>query len=269
MLLFTAAILLAIAGGCWWLQRVAFDPGVSGQAAAEVFDDVALRQQVAAAVGAATTERMGQPADALAGGILANFPLMLNDPQVSEVLAEVVSEAHGRLIGERAGPPDLDGQQMVLFVRHQSVFDVPAATLAVEEVGWLATVATIVRWIMVLAAVAGVIALVLGVMAHPSRADVVFSLGVLCVAGAVSVFLLGYVVPAYAIDPLTDEPWTTLIAAVARTKLPVVAGLSAVLAVVGCVLVFATVGLGRRKTKTWSAPVRPARYSSEQRQWSR
>lgn len=269
MLLLVAAVLLALAGGCWWLQRVAFDPGVSGPAAEAVFEDGALREQVATAVGAATAERMGQPAEALAGGILANFPLMLRDPQVGEILAGIVGESHARLIGERAEPPQIDGQQMVLFVRHQSVFDVAAAALPVDEIGWLAAVDTITRWVMVLSLVAGVAALVLGILARPSRGDVLFSLGVLCVAGAIAAFLLGYVVPAYAIDALADEPWASLFPAVARTQLPAVGAWSAVLAVIGCVLVLATAGFGRRKTKTWSAPVRPARYSSEQRQWSR
>jgi hypothetical protein len=46
-----------------------------------------------------------------------------------------------------------------------------------------------------------------------------------------------------------------------------VAGLSVVLAVVGVMLVFGSMG-SRRKQKGWSSPVRVNRYRGEQRRWS-
>ena len=66
---------------------------------------------------------------------------------------------------------------------------------------------------------------------------------------------------------LNDGDWVDVIPAVANDELTVVAGLSVVLAVVGVMLVFGSVGF-RRKQKGWSSPVRVNRYRGEQRRWS-
>jgi hypothetical protein len=269
LLFFVAALLFAIAGGGWWLQRVAFDPGVSRDVADAVYDDPELRREVATLVATAAADRLGQPADQLGTWIEANFPAMLRDSGVRAVLRDVIGQAHGKLIGERSEPVQVTGQQMVEIVRNENVFDLPAVVIPVEEISWLSTVRATLAWLVPITAIAGLLVTVLGIIAHPNRADAVFGIGVFCIVAAVLAFLLGYLVPAYGIPALTDEAWSSLIPAVADARVGVVGSLSVGLAILGCVLVFASAGVRRRKTKGWSSPVRPTRYRTEQRQWSR
>jgi hypothetical protein len=268
-LFFVAAILLAIAAGGWWLQRVAFDPATSRGVADVILDEDRLRTEVATLVATAATERVAVPADQLSVQIAGWLPLMADDRAAGPVVDEIITQAQQRLIGARDEPVTITGQQMVQLVRNESAFDLPAVELPVQPISWLSTVRQVVTWLVPIAAIAGLVAVVLGIFAHPNRADALFGIGVFCIVAAVLAFLFGYVVPAYAITPLTDEPWAAVIPAVAQSKVELIAGMSVLLALVGSILVFATVGVRRRKTKGWSAPVRRTSYQSEQRQWSR
>lgn len=269
LLLFVAAVLLAVAAGGWWMQRVVFDPAAGGRVVDAALGDDALRVDVATAIAGATAERLGRPAEQLATGIEANFQLMLNDLQVREVLTDVVRHAQARLVGRQDDPVELTGQEMVFIVRDQHVFDVAPAVVSVDSIGWLSAIRSIVNLMVPVAAVLGAIALVLGIVARPTREDAAFGVGVFCIVTAVLTFVLAYAVPAFAIPALTDGAWPGIFPAIAEDRLGVIGGLSVVLAIAGCVLIFGSAGFRRRKAKGWSSPVRPARYSSEQRQWSR
>lgn len=269
LLFFLAAILLALAAGGWWLQRVAFDPATSRGVASEIFKDPELRNEVATLVATAATERVAVPADQLAVMVNEWIPLMVNDPAAGPVIDDIITQVHRRVIGERSEPVTISGRQMVQLVRNENAFDLPDVEIPVAEISWLSTVRTTVQWLVPITAIAGLVAVVLGIITHPSRSDAIFGIGVFCILAAVLAFMLGYVVPAYAITALTDEKWSGLIPAVAEAKIALVGGLSVALALIGCVLVFGSVGFRRRKSKGWSSPVRQATYKAEQRQWSR
>ena len=264
---FAAAILLAIAAGGWWLQRVAFSPSASRAVASEVFDIDAIQAQVVKGVSTATAERLGRSAPDIEQELVRNMPGLLADQGARDVLADIVSDAHARVIGSREEPVTVTGQQMVHLVRTQAVFDVPAVTIPVETIGWLSTIRAALSWVVPIAALAGLGSLVLGVLAHPRKADAIFGIGVFCILAAVLAMILGYAVPAFALPALNDGDWVDVIPAVANDELTVVAGLSVVLAVVGVMLVFGSMG-SRRKQKGWSSPVRVNRYRGEQRRWS-
>lgn len=264
---FAAAILIAIAAGGWWLQRVAFSPSASGAVAHEVLEIDSIQDQVVKAVSTATAERLGRPAADLEQELISWMPALLADPTARGVLADIVSDAHARVIGTQDEPVTITGQQMVQLVRAQQVFDVPAVTIPVEKVGFLSAIRSALSWLIPIAALAGFAALVLGILAHPRKADAVFGIGVFCILSAVLGMILGYAVPAFALPALNDNDWVDVIPAVANDELTLVAGLSVVLAVVGVVLVLSSMG-SRRKTKGWSSPVRVNRYRGEQRRWS-
>ena len=264
---FVAAILLAVAAGGWWLQRIAFSPTASRDVAREVFEIESVQRDVVSRVSAAAAERTGRPAADFEQLLVTNWRAFLADPQAGDVLADVVSQAHARIIGTQSEPVTITGHQMVPLVRDQAVADVAAITVPVEKVGWLSTLRSTLSWVVPIAAIAGLVALVLGILAHPRRADAVFGVGVFCILAAVLAMVLGYAVPAFALPALNDSPWVDVIPAVANDELTIVAGLSVVLAVVGVVLVFGSIGF-RRKQKGWSSPVRVNRYRGEQRRWS-
>jgi hypothetical protein len=263
LLFFAAAILLALAAGGWWLQRVAFSPSSSRQVAREVFSDPELRGELATVVAGAAADTVGVPENQLTiqvNSVAAN-------PQAAEFLADIVADAHARMVGA-GGPVQITGQQMVEIVRDQRAASLPAVTLPVETVSVLDTIRTTLRWLVPIAAIAGLVAVVLGILAHPARADAFFGIGVFCILAAVLAMVFGYVVPTFLVPALSDSPWIEVIPAAADDQLRTVAGLSCVLAIVGVVLIITSAGFRRRKT-SWSSPVRVNRYGSgEQRRWS-
>jgi hypothetical protein len=261
LLFFAAAILLAFAAGGWWLQRVAFTPSISRAVAREVFTDPALRGQLATVVAGAAADTVGVPANQLTLQVNSTVA----NPQAAEFLVDIVADAHARMVGA-GGPVQITGQQMVEIVRDQRAATLPAVTLPVEKVSVLDTIRTSLRWLVPLAALAGLVAVVLGILAHPARADAFFGIGVFCIVAAVLTMVLGYVVPTFLVPVLSDNPWIEVVPAVADSQLRTVAGLSCVLAIVGVVLIITSAGFRRRKT-SWSAPVRVNRYG-EQRRWS-
>jgi hypothetical protein len=261
LLFFAAAVLLALAAGGWWLQRVAFDPSSSQTVARDVLKDADIRAQIADVVAGAAAESVGIPANQLS----VNIDTLAQNPAAAELLTEVIADAHARVIGS-GGPVQITGAQMVNLVRDERAAVAPTVTLPVEEVPILDTIRTSLQWFVPIAALAGLAALVLGVLAHPERAEAFFGIGVFCILAAVLAMVLGYVVPAFVLPALNDNVWLAVIPAVAEREVPTVAGLSAALALVGVVLIFGASGFRRRKT-SWSSPVRISRYS-EQRRWS-
>jgi hypothetical protein len=261
LLFFAAAVLLALAAGGWWLQRIAFDPSASEAVAREMFAHPELRDQLAAVVAPAAVEAVGMAENEVSLTVVN----VAAHPQAAEFLADIVADVHARMVGA-GGPVQITGQQMVEIVRDQRAAALPAVTLPVEQVAVLDTIRTILRWLVPLAAIAGLVAAALGVLAHPARADAVFGIGVFCILAAVLAMTLGYVVPTFLVPVLSDNPWIEVIPAVADDQLRTVAGLSCVLAIVGVVLIISSAGFRRRKT-SWSSPVRVNRYG-EQRRWS-
>jgi hypothetical protein len=261
LLFFIAALLLALAAGGWWLQRVAFEPESSRAVAREVFQDAEIRAQLAAAIAPAAATTLGIPENELVLIVDRNSA----NPQAAEFLADIVADAHARVVGA-GGPVQITGPQMVNIVRNQSVAELPAVTLPVEEVAILDTIRTVLRWFVPVAALIGLVAAVLGVLTHPERSDAVFGIGVFCILAGVLAMVLGYVVPMFLIPALSDDLWAEVIPAVANNELRTVAGLSCAMAIIGVVLILGSASFRRRKT-SWSSPVRVTRYN-EQRRWS-
>ena len=142
-------------------------------------------------------------------GIPANqLTLQINtvvaNPEAAPFLTDIVADSHPRLIGS-GGPVQITGQQMVDIVRNQNVATLPAVTLPVETVGILDTIRTALQWVVPIAALAGLAAVVLGVIAHPERADAIFGIGVFCILAAVLAMVLGYVVPTFLLPVFTDN----------------------------------------------------------------
>lgn len=260
---FIAAILLAIAAGGWWLQRVAFDPSTSRAVAREVLENDDIRNQLSTLIASTAAEAMDVPADQL--GLTIN--VLTQNPNAADLLTDVISDAHAHMIGARDEPVQITGAQMVTIVRDQRVAELPPVIVPVEEVPLLNTVRTTLSWLVPIAALAGLAGLILGLIAHPRRADAFFGIGVFCILSAVLAMVLGYAIPAFALPALSDNMWMDVIPAAANEQLALISGLSLVLAVVGVILIISSVGFRRRKTKSWSSPVRVGRYN-EQRHWS-
>ena len=179
-------------------------------------------------------------------------------------MAQIITDAHAKLIGERSAPVEITGAQLVQLTRNEAVGGLPPVVLPVEEVGVLSTIREALRWAVPIAAVVGAVALLLGLVAHPRKSDAVFGIGMFCILAGLVAVGLGYLVPVYALPHLTDNAWVAAIPAIARYALPVVIVASIVLVAGGLTLMIAAAAARRRKA--WSAPV-PIRYGDQHR-WS-
>ena len=261
LLFFLAAVCLALAAGGWWLQRVAFDTSTSSDLADVVLDDAAIRGEIATVAADATAATLGLPA----ADVRAQVDQLAQTSAGAELMRQIVADSHARLIGLRAEPVQITGQQLVELTRDQRVAGVPPVTLPVEEVGVLSTIRTTLDWAVPIAAIAGGVFLLLGLVAHPRKADAVFGIGMFCVLAAVAAVLLGYVVPVLLLPVFDDAAWVSVIPSVAGHSLPMVIGAAVVLAGGGWALMIAAAAARRRRA--WSAPVPINRYA-DQRRWS-
>ena len=261
LLFFVAAVGLALAAGGWYLQRVAFDTGRSGELARVVLEDDAIRTQVAATTAQATASTLGVPVEQIQAAVDG----YARTTQGAALMSQIVSDAHAKLIGERDAPVQITASQLVQLTRDERVAAVPPIELPVEEVGVLDAVRRALEWGVPVAALAGIAALLLGLLAHPRKADAVFGIGMFCIVAGVVTVLLGYVVPVHLVPALTDNIWALAIPAIAEHALPVVAAVSAALVAAGLALMIGAAAARRRRQ--WSAPVAIHRYGDQHR-WS-
>jgi hypothetical protein len=261
LLFFVAAVCLALAAGGWFLQRIAFDTHRSGELARVVLKDEGIRTQIATTAAQATAATLGVPVEQ----VQATVDGYARTREGAELMGQIVSDAHARLIGERDTPVQITAAQLVQLTRNERVGNVPPIELPVEQVGVLDTVRRTLGWAVPVAAIVGGVALLLGLIAHPRKADAVFGIGMFCIIAGVVSMLLGYVVPVHVIPALTDNIWAPAIPAIAEYVLPLVIVVSVVLVAAGLALMMGAAAARRRKL--WSSPVAIHRYGDQHR-WS-
>jgi len=261
LLFFVAAVCLALAAGGWYLQRVAFDTTHSGDLAREVLKDDAIRTQIAATAAQATAATLGVPVEQVQS-VVDGYA---RTTQGAELMSQIVSDAHAKLIGERVEPVQITAAQLVELTRDERVGGVAPIELPVEQVGVLDTLRRALGWVVPIAAIVGGVALVLGLIAHPRKADAVFGIGMFCIIAGILTAVLGYAVPVQVLPRVTDELWAGAIPAVAEYALPVVIVVSVVLFAGGVALMIGAAAARRRKL--WSSPVAIHRYGDQHR-WS-
>src|SRR4051794_13591551 len=218
LLFFVAAIALALAAGGWYLQHVAFDTARSGDLARVVLREAPIRNEIASVAGQATAQTLGVPAEQ----IQREVDQLAESDAGAALMGQIVSDAHAKLIGARTAPVEITGPQLVQLTRNEAVAGLPPVVLPVQEVGALSAIRRTLDWAVPIAAIVGAVALVLGLVAHPRKADAVFGIGTFCIVAGVVTFILGYVLPVHGLPRLTDNPWASAIPAIARYSLPVV-----------------------------------------------
>jgi hypothetical protein len=245
---FVAAIAAALAAAGWWLQRVAFDTATSGELAAVVLEDRAIRDEIVTLASDAAAATLGlSPTD-----LRARVDGIAQTAAGADLMRDIVADSHARLVGLREEPVQITGPQLAEIVRDQRAAVLPPTTVPVEEVGVLSTIRTVVT-------------LLIGFIAHPLKADATFGIGIFCIVAGLAVVVLGFVVPAFLFPVLDDSTWGAIIPAVAGHYMPFVVVAAAILVIAGLTLMLAAAAARRRRA--WSAPIAINRYA-DQRRWS-
>ncbi len=255
MLFLVAAVAISVAAGSWWLQRIAFTPDGTREAAAAVLEDADIRVELNTLIVGATAPVMDVNPVEL-GSMLENVVLTTR-PGAAE-MAPIIERIHRRIIGgdERIV---LTGADMVPVVRDERAYDAEPVTLPIDEIGVLRNFDGALGWLWLIFGVLGVLALLFAILARPDRRDIRRFLGEFGLALAASLLLFGYLIPVHLLTALDNQTWTHAIPQVTSRTVPLVFGSVVVLAVGGAALALSASVGGSRRRQT-STPLAAARY---------
>ena len=262
-----ACATLAISG--FLLQRTAFNPDNSSAAAGVILGDNAIRAQLVSAI-------IDNSSTPVIPDDVANRPLEIErlrrliakvaqHPDGQPYFAQIVHDAHARLIGDHPGPVEITGEELVSITRTQRAATTTTFVLSVPEVTALAITNHVTDWLVPILAIAAVVLLLAGLSTHPEKESMLKTLAVGMVVLALTSLIMGYLVPKFAIPALSKSVWAHIPARLADEQLPLVIGMMVVL-ILGAFLAVAGSGMMRRQRR-WSQPISTYRYS-EERRWS-
>lgn len=256
MLFLVAAVAISVAAGAWWMQRIAFTPDGTREAAAAVLEDADIRVELnTLIVGATAPVIEANPAEL--GSMLENVVFTSRPGAV--VMAPIIERIHRRIIGEDDERVVLTGADMVPVVRDERAYEAEPVTLPIDQIGVLRNFDGALGWIWIIFGGLGAIALLLAILARPDRRDLRRFLGEFGLALAASLLLFGYLIPVHLLTALDNQTWTQAIPQITGRTVPLLFGSVVVLAVGGAALVLsASVGGGRRRQT--STPLAAARY---------
>jgi hypothetical protein len=261
-MLIIGAVLIALAIGSWWLERVAFSPTDDSGVAHSILGDEDIRGQVASIVAAADAP------------ILQQSPTQLKEfieqiariPDGAALMSRVVADAHSRLIGERDALVLITADEQVTIVRDEGVGEASSLTLPVQEVGSVAFVNRWLGWFAIGTAVLGLVFVLGGIILRPERGEGTFALGIGLASLAGSLFVFGYLVPLAVLPSFSDDPWMGVFPRLANHERNLTLLFVVLALVVAALIVFGT--SSRRDRRQGSTPLNVTRYRDDH-SWSR
>jgi hypothetical protein len=267
-----AGLLFALAFACaslavsgFLLQRTLFSPSNSTGSAETVMDDPQIRDALVNTISTATALQM-YPDDAAARAHVAVVVAQVADAKPGAPLfADILRDAHARLIGERRAVVQISPQQLVEITRDQRAAVLPAVILPVPKVGALDAADSVLGWLVPISGIAALALFVLCMLARPEKAALIRTLGIGLVVLAVLTFTFAWIVPRFVPPALTANVWGRLPSRLADGALPLTVGATLLLLSAGLAMFVGSARMGR--TRRWSQPVSTYRYR-EERRWS-
>lgn len=257
-----ASVLVALAIGAWWLERVAFSPADDREVARAVLADEQIRGQIASIVAAADAPILEQSATQLKD-FIEQIALI---PDGAALMSTIVADGHARLIGANDELVLITADQQVTIVRDERVGEAAPLTLPVQRVGTVSFLGDWLGWLALVLAGAGLLALLAGIVLRPERGEGTFALGVGLATLAGSLLVFGYLVPLALLPAFSDDPWMAVFPRLAGHHRNLTVLLAVTALGLAAVVVFGT--SSRRQRRQSSTPLNVARYRDD-RSWSR
>jgi hypothetical protein len=208
-----------LAFASWWTTHTILDTARTRRVTDTVLDNKQLRDFVATKVAAATAPAVG-PNQAQ---LTPKLETVLNRPDIRAKLEQFVVDAHDRLIGKTTKPAVLDQQTTrtlvsaaVPDVTLQDLSKIHAVTFDVPQVGALSASRRTLAgrfWLYFLAAI---VLVALGIAMSTDRRGSVKIVGAWLIGISVVHLFVLWILPAYVVPHVTNNPWAGLVAAVAR-----------------------------------------------------
>jgi hypothetical protein len=257
-----AAIVGSLTVSGFWLKVTAFSPARTKSAIGTVLQDTELKNEVARQIALATAPQLPeiQPVD-----LQARIIQVANNKQGAQLLAQIISDAHAKLIGATDKPVLVTPEQLVQVVRDERAELVPTLNLDVPTLAPLSTMREVLQWLVPIGGGVTAILIVLGVLAHPEKNELFQALAFLFFGLAVLLVIIGYVVPSFVVPAFTDNVWANALPRLARDQLSLLVGLILLLVIAGLACLLGS--LSTRRRDRWSQPVRRTPYR-EERRWS-
>lgn len=261
-MLIVASVLLALAIGAWWLDRVAFSPSDDSGVALSVLGDEDIRAQIASIVASADAP------------VLQQSPAQLKEfieqiariPDGAALMSRIVEEGHARVIGQTDERVLITAAEQVTIVRDERVGEADPLTLPVQTVGSMSFLDSWIGWVALGTAMLGLVALLIGIVLRPERGEGTFALGVGLATLSGSLFVFGYLVPLALLPVFSDDPWMGIFPRLANHHRNLTLLLAVIALGIAAVVVFGT--SSRRQRRQSSTPLNVARYRDD-RSWSR
>jgi len=254
---------MALSVGTFWLDRVAFSPSGSTDAAHAILADDDIRDQVTDLVAAVDAPQLGMSPSEL-GTFLDTIATWRAG---AAVMRGFIGDAHARVIGDRDDPVAISAGVQVEMVRHEGVALMPSITLPVEEVGSISAAKTIVGWTWVVSIGLAVGLGLLGLFVRPEAGEFLLALSAGFIATGISLIFFGWLIPATMLGALSTDLWTNVFSRLAADARTVTFVSAFILIAIGAGISFGTGGLRTRRSS--STPLAASRYRGEQRGWSR
>ncbi len=262
LLLIVGAVMIALAIGAWWLQRVAFTPADDSGVALSILGDEDIRGQIATIVASADAPTLQQSPPQLKEFIEE----IARIPDGAALMSRFIAEGHARLLGETDELVLITAEEQVTIVRDERVGEADSLTLPVQRVGSMAFLNDWLGWFALGAGGFGLLVVLVGVVLRPERGEGTFALGVGLASLAGSLVLFGYLVPLAVLPAFSDDPWMGLMPRLANHHRNLTLLLAVVSLVIAALIVFAT--SSRRQRRQHSTPLNVGRYRDD-RSWSR
>jgi hypothetical protein len=261
-MLIISGVLIALAIGTWWFQRVAFSPSADADRAHAILADPDIRAEVATVIASADAPTLGQSPTQLKEFIEQITALRAG----SALMTDVVADAHARLIGELDEPVGISGPVQVTIVRDERVATMAAVTLPVQEVGTLSIVNTLAGWTALVCGVLGLLALVAGFVMRPERGEATFAAASGFGSLAVLLIVFGYLVPLVVLPSISTTTWMGVFPQLANHYRTLTIVFAIVCGAIAVGLLWLSGSIGQRRQS--STPLAVGRYREHQR-WSR
>ena len=262
LLLIIAGVLVAVAIGSLWLQRVAFTPSASSGGAHSILENEDIIDQVATVIASADAPILSQSPQQLREFIKEIAAI----PSGAALMGQFVHDAHSRLIGESDELVVITAEEQVTIVRDELVGEAESLTLPVQEVGSVSFLDEWTNWFALGCIGLAFVMLLAGIILHPERGEATFALGVMFASTAASLFVFGYVIPAALLPALSDDPWMGVFPQLANHHRNLTLLLIVIALVIAALIVFGT--SSRRQRRQHSTPLNVGRYRDD-RSWSR
>lgn len=226
VLMSIAHLALGFAINGWWFNHTALNPSTTSTIAEHVLADEDVNDQLVRIIAANVAPE------------LAAAGLPLTEDQIDDIvrtqthtaggvdlLQNLVTQAHSKVIGQTSLPVTISTQQLV------NMFGSAAASIEpivipvpeVKPLSWLQeTLDSTVPVAVMIAVVAGV----LSFLVDPDKAAALrgIGIGLLLIAGVLMV--LGYVLPVLVVPQLTSSPWVAVVPEIAKEQLGLLGGIA-------------------------------------------